>query len=55
MEICYKKELLLCHDLLCKHILFLFSIHSDNQIVIFKVSIKNVNEKLTYENERQIY
>jgi len=37
---------------LCKHKLFLFSMHPDNQIVIFKVSSKNVNEKLTYENER---
>ena len=41
--------------LFCKHKLFLFSMHSNNQIVIFKVSSKNVNEKLTYENERQIY
>ena len=29
--------------------------HPDNQIVILKVSNKNVNENLTYENERQIY
>jgi len=31
--------------------------HPDNQIIIFKVFSKNVNEieKLTYENERQIY
>jgi len=41
----YVKKLLFCHDLLCKHKLFLFSMHPDNQIVIFKVSSKNVNEK----------
>jgi len=29
--------------------------HPDNQIVIFKVFSKNVNENLTYENKRQIY
>jgi len=29
--------------------------HPNNQIVIFKVYSKNVNEKLTYMNERQIY
>jgi len=46
-----------CHDLPCKHKLFFFSMHPDNQIIIFKVFSKNVNEieKLTYENERQIY
>ena len=45
-----------CHDILCKHKLFLFSMHHpDNQIVIFKVSSKNVNEKLTYNDERQMY
>jgi len=40
----YVKKLFFCHDLLCKHKLFLFSIHPDNQIVIFKVFSKNVNE-----------
>jgi len=41
----YVKNLLLFyHDLLCKHKLFLFSMHPDNQIVIFKVFSKNVNE-----------
>jgi len=29
--------------------------HPDNQIFIFKVYNKNVNENLTYENERQMY
>ena len=45
------------HDLPCKHKLFFFPMHIDNQIIIFKVFSKNVNEieKLTYENERQIY
>jgi len=53
----YVKKLLLCHDLLCKRKLFFFPMHPDNQIIIFKVFSKNVNEieKLTYENERQIY
>ena len=53
----YVKKLLFYHDLLCKHKLFLCSKHPDNQIIIFKVFSKNVNEieKLTYENERQIY
>ena len=35
---------LFCHDLLCKHKLFLFTMHPDNQIIIFKVPSKNVNE-----------
>jgi len=53
----YVKKLLLCHDLLCKHKLFFFPMHPGNQIFIFKVFSKNVNEieKLTYENERQMY
>jgi len=51
----YVKKLLFYHDLLCKHKLFLLPMHHDNQIVIFKVSSKHVNEKLTYKNERQIY
>ena len=48
---------LFCHDLLCKLKIFFFPMHTDNQIIIFKVFSKNVNEieKLTYENERQIY
>jgi len=33
-----------CHDLLCKHKLFIFLMHPDNQIVIFKVPSKNFNE-----------
>jgi len=49
----YVKNLLLCHDLLCKHKLFLFSMHLGNQIVI-KFIVK-MSIKLTYENERQIY
>jgi len=44
----YVRKLFFCHDQLCKHNLFFFSMHPDNQIVIFKVSSKNVNEKLTY-------
>ena len=51
----YVKKLLLCHDLLCKLKLFIFSMHPDNQIVIFNVFSKNVNKKLTYKNERQMY
>ena len=51
----YVKKLLFCHDLLCKHKLFLFSMHYDIQIIIFKVSTKNVNEKLIYENDKQIF
>ena len=51
----YVKKILFYHDLLCKHRLFLLSMHLDNQIVIFKVANKNVNVNLTYENERQIY
>jgi len=51
----YVKKLLCCHDLLCKHKLFLFPMHTKNQIVIFKDSSKNVNEKLTYKKERQMY
>jgi len=39
----YVKKLF-CHGLLCKHKLFLCSKHPDNQIVIFEVSSKNVNE-----------
>ena len=51
------KKLLFYHDLLCKHKLFFLPMHPDNQIIIFKVFSKNINEieKLTYENERQIY
>ena len=51
------KKLLFYHDLLCKHKWFIFPMHPDNQIIIFKAFSKNVNEieKLTYENERQIY
>jgi len=30
------------------------SMHFNNQIVIFKVPSKNVNEKLTYENETHL-
>jgi len=51
----YVKKLLFYHDLLCKQKLFFFPMHPNNQIVIFKVSSKNVNEKLTYKNERQMY
>jgi len=41
----YVKKLLFCHPLLCKHkLLLFFSMHPDNQIDIFKVSSKNVNE-----------
>jgi len=40
----YVKKLLFYHDLLYKHKLFIFPMHLDNQIVIFKVSSKNVNE-----------
>jgi len=40
----YVKKLLFCHDLLCKHKLFLFPMHPDNQILIFKVPSKNFNE-----------
>jgi len=43
----YVKKLLFCHDLVCKHKLFLFffqCILTINQIVIFKFSSKNVNE-----------
>ena len=31
------------------------SMHIDNEIVIFKVSSKNVNENLTDNDERQMY
>jgi len=50
----YVKKFLLCHDLLRNHKLFFFPMHPNNQIIIFKVFSKNVNEieKLTYENER---
>jgi len=34
------KELLFYHDILCKHKLFLFSMPSNNQIIIFQVSSK---------------
>jgi len=40
----YVKKLLFCHGLLCEHKLFIFLMHYDNQIVIFKISSKNVNE-----------
>ena len=50
----YVKKLLLCLDLPCKHKLFFFPMHPDNQIIIFKVFSKNVNE-IDKENERQIY
>jgi len=50
----YVKKLF-CHYLVCKHKLFLFSMHPHNQVIIFKVSNKNVNENLTYKNKRQIY
>jgi len=46
MKVSYHENMLrsCCHDLLCKHKLFLFPMHFDNQIVIFEVSSKNVNE-----------
>jgi len=50
----YVKKLLFCHNLLCKHKLFLCSMHHENQIVIFKVLVK-MSIKLTYKNERQKY
>ena len=48
-------KLFFCHDLLCKHKLFLFSMHLDNEIVIFKVSCKNVNEIDIWEWETNVF
>ena len=50
----YVKKLVFFHDLLCKHKLFLFSMHTNNQIVIFKVPSKNVNEIDIWESETNI-
>jgi len=46
MKVSYHENMLrsCCHDLLCKHKLFLFPMHLNNQIVIFKVPSKNFNE-----------
>jgi len=61
MKVSYHENMLKsgCSDMIyCASInYFICSMHSDNQIVIFNVFSKNVNEieKLTYKNERQIY